>query len=217
MKRLLILLPLVMFFTATILGQNLNDNDSLVPDLLSRESGKTKNEALQKELEAIGVRDQCLRMLLPSVTEKFGKDSPELKYFWSLIWQQDSLNEQAIELILMKNGWPGISEVDTTANQALWLVIQHAPLAKQEKYLPLLAASVDAGDSQAWHLAFLEDRVLMRKGLKQKYGSQAAYDKKEARFYIYPIEDAQNVNQRRAKIGLESIEEYAKSNNYYYK
>ena len=49
----------------------------------------------------------------------------------------------------------------------------------------------------------------MRQGKKQIYGSQVVYDKQGAPMF-YPIEDEKNVNTRRAKMGLQPIEEYAK-------
>ena len=93
-------------------------------------------------------------------------------------------------------------------------MIQHAELEIQEKYLPLLKKSVEIEESEVWHLAFLDDRILMRKNKNQTYGSQAFWDKSINKMKIYPIDDLKNVNQRRELIGLEPIEEYAKMNGY---
>jgi hypothetical protein len=116
--------------------------------------------------------------------------------------------------ILDKYGWLGKSRVGDNANQALWLVIQHAELSMQETYLPLLKKSVEMGESEGWHQAFLEDRILMRNKKNQLYGSQATWDKTIGKMKIYPIDDVRNVNKRREQIGLEPIEEYAKMNGY---
>ena len=78
----------------------------------------------------------------------------------------------------------------------------------------MLTESVAKGESEGWHLAFLEDRILMRNKKKQLYGTQAVWDKTLRKNKIYPIEDLKNVNQRRKKLGLESIEKYAESNGY---
>lgn len=170
--------------------------------------------ALRKILEVIAVEDQTLRLLLPDVNERFGHDSGEGKYIWSLIHRQDSICLMKIEKILNAYGWIGKSRVGAEANQAIWLVMQHADLERQLKYLPLLKKSVEIGESEGWHLAFLEDRILMRQHKNQIYGSQAIWDNIIGKMKIYPIDDRKNVNERRAKIGLEPIEVYVKQNGY---
>ncbi len=120
----------------------------------------------------------------------------------------DSCNLVLIEKLIAKYGWPGKSFVGFSGNYTVFLVIQHAGLATQEKYLPLLEASVDAGESRPADLAYLQDRILMRQGKKQLYGSQIVYNNTGDQV-LYPIEDEKNVNVRRAKVGLPPLEEYA--------
>lgn len=177
-------------------------------------SNQPIDSILRKELEQIAVEDQTLRLILPDAGRKFGDGSSEEKYIWSLIHRQDSICLNKTLKIIDKYGWLGKSRVGNTANQALWLVIQHAELAKQEKYLPMLKESVEMGESEGWNQAFLEDRILMRKKKNQIYGTQAAWDKTTGKMKIYPIDDVENVNRRREQIGLEPIEEYAKMNGY---
>lgn len=169
---------------------------------------------LKKELELIGTEDQTLRLLLPEAIAKFGRESNEYNYIWSLIHYQDSISLKKLTNILDEHGWVGKNRVGASANQAIWLTIQHSELNIQEKYLPLLKESVAKGESEGWHLAFLEDRILMRNKKKQLYGTQAVWDKNLRKNKIYPIEDLENVNQRRKKLGLEPIEKYAESNGY---
>jgi hypothetical protein len=169
---------------------------------------------LKEKLEEIHLQDQTLRMLLPEVKEKFDRDSKEYQYYWSLINSQDSINETAVIEIIEEYGWLGKNTVGEKANQTLWLVIQHSKIDVQKKYIKLLKNSVEKKESEGWHLAFLKDRILMREGKKQTYGTQAKYDEEKKEFYIYPISDPDNVNKRREKIGLEPIEDYAKKNGY---
>jgi hypothetical protein len=58
-------------------------------------------------------------------------------------------------------------------------------------------------------LALLQDRILMRQGKKQLFGSQVVFNKDTGAPEFYPIEDEKNVNARRTKIGMEPLEEYA--------
>lgn len=169
---------------------------------------------LKNKLESIRVKDQALRLILPEIEKKFGKESEELKYIWLLIHHQDSINEIEVGKIIDRYGWLGANKVGDLANQSLWLVIQHAPIEIQKKYLPYLRESVEKGESEGWYLAFLEDRILMRNGEKQIYGSQSTFNKETGKFHIYPIRDPENVNEKRNEIGLEPIEEYAEKNGY---
>ena len=169
---------------------------------------------IRKELELIATEDQTLRLLLPEVREKFGRDSGEHKYIWSLINRQDSICVNKLIKIVDTHGWVAKSRIGTQANQAIWLVMQHAELKVQEKYLPLLKESVEKGESEGWQLAFLEDRILMRNKKEQIYGTQTIWDNDLKKNKIYTIADVKNVNQRRKQLGLEPIEEYTKSNGY---
>jgi len=116
--------------------------------------------------------------------------------------------------IIDNYGWLGKSRVGDKANQAIWLIVQHAELNLQERYLPLLVESVQQGESEGWHLAYLQDRILMYKEQDQLYGTQSLWDDSLQKFKIYPIADIENVNQRRLELGLDSIEVYAATHGY---
>lgn len=170
---------------------------------------KDFDKPLQKKLEKIRVKDQILRQLYKEAEEKFGKDSEYMNTFWEMMREQDSINEHQVLEIIDTRGWVGKSLVGSKANSTLWLVIQHAPLKTQEKYLSLLKESVKKGESRGQNLALLEDRILMRNNKPQIYGSQIKKDK-AGKGYFYEIKDPEYVNQRREEIGLGLIEDYAK-------
>jgi hypothetical protein len=149
--------------------------------------------AIKKELKAIYERDQKTRT---------GADSAA---FMPYI---DSCNQVRVKSIIAKYGWMGTSLIGNY-NQALFIVIQHADSATQEKYFPLLQQSVEEGESRPSDMAMMQDRILMRRGEKQIYGSQVVYSKTGEQIF-YPIDDEKNVNIRRAKVGLQPMEEYGK-------
>ncbi|MGR3810288.1 DUF6624 domain-containing protein [Jiulongibacter sp. NS-SX5] len=171
---------------------------------------KDFDKPLQEQLGRIYVRDQTLRQLLTDAEEKFGRDSEEMAYFWGLISEQDQLNEKEVFEILEDKGWVGKSAVGGHANMALWLVIQHAPIEIQEKYLPLLEKSVLEGESSGGHLALLVDRINMRNGKPQIYGSQITRNSETGQQEVFQIWEPQYVNQRRKEVGLGPIEDYLK-------
>jgi hypothetical protein len=169
---------------------------------------KDFNQELKAQLETIYVRDQTLRQLYSEAIDKFGRESVEMDYYWEVVNAEDRKNEAEVEAIIQAHGWVGRSLVGGKANAALWLVIQHAPLELQEKYLPLLKASVLQGESQANHLALMEDRVQMGKGLPQTYGSQFTWDEELGKEVLYKVKDPEYVNQRRREVALPPIESY---------
>lgn len=165
---------------------------------------------LKAKLEQIYVRDQTLRQLYQNAEEKFGKDSEELKFFWETMARQDSVNLAETLEILEEKGWVGTSVVGGKANMALWLVIQHAPIEVQERFLPALKNSVLHGESSGRHLALLVDRIQLKKNLPQVYGSQLIPDQKTGREIVYEVIEPEFVNHRRRIIGLGPIEDYLK-------
>ncbi|MDX9855156.1 MAG: hypothetical protein RBS81_15345 [Tenuifilaceae bacterium] len=171
---------------------------------------KNFDKPLKEKLEKIYVKDQTLRLLYNEALEKFGRGSEELDFFWETIAKQDSINEKEVIEIIETRGWVGISLVGKKGNTALWLIIQHAPVEIEEKYLPLLRESVLKGESMGHHLAMLEDRINMYKGLPQVYGSQITTDTETGKYVLYKLIDPEYVNQRRKEIGLGPIEEYVK-------
>lgn len=151
--------------------------------------------AIKKELAAIYDRDQKTRAR--------GDSSQFADYI-------DSCNQVQVERLITTYGWPGKNFVGIEGNRTVFLVIQHADLTKQVKYFPLIRKSVEDGESFRADLALLQDRILMRQGKKQIYGSQVVFDKKTGAQVFYPIEDERNVNIRRKKAGLQPMEEYAR-------
>ena len=57
-------------------------------------------------------------------------------------------------------------------------------------------------------LALLEDRVALRQGNRQIYGSQIGRDKETGAYFVSPLIDPENVDKRRAKVGLGTLADY---------
>lgn len=165
---------------------------------------------LAKTLEEVLKRDQSLRSEIHSIETRFGPNSAEMTSHRKLIQMQDSVNQGIVTGVLEKYGWLGKKEVGWMGSQAIFLVVQHAPLPVQEKYLPMMREAVKAGNAKRSDLALLEDRVLTRTGKKQLYGSQVTRDTATNETHFFPIEDVDNVDIRRAAAGLGPLAEYAK-------
>lgn len=147
-------------------------------------------------------------MELTEIEKKYGSESQEMKSQWRIINNKDSLNLIQIKSLLDKYGWLGADIIGEQGSSTLFLVIQHADIVTQEKYLPIMRGAVKAGKAKGSSLALLEDRVALRKGKKQIYGSQISKDYDTKLYYVLPLEDPDNVDKRRAAVGLQSLAEY---------
>lgn len=98
--------------------------------------------------------------------------------------------------------------IGNQGNLTLFLVIQHADLETQEEYLPMMREAVKNGNASSRNLALLEDRVALGKGEKQIYGSQVNRDQETGEYYVLPLIDPDNVDKRRADVGLGPIQDY---------
>ena len=159
-------------------------------------------------LDTIYQEDQYLRMQINDVEEKYGRDSDEMKIYWKTIAENDSINLIKIQKILDERGWLGTDIIGNQGNTTLFLVIQHSDLTVQEKYLPMMREAAARENARPSSLALLEDRVALGHGKKQIYGSQIGRNQKTGEFYVLPLEDPENVDKRRADVGLGTLQEY---------
>lgn len=189
-------------------------SDKRWAELLSLiKSNKEKAEAnldkpLVAQLDSIYNEDQQYRQQIDEVGKKFGWESDEMKKHLRTIVEKDSVNLIKIKTILDTRGWLGADIVGEQGNSTLFLVIQHSDIATQEKYLPMMRNAVKENRARASSLALLEDRVALRQGKMQIYGSQIGRDPQTQLYYVSPLEDPDNVDKRRAEVGLRPLAEY---------
>jgi len=161
------------------------------------------NDSLAKVLLTIRDKDQKYRHMLDAVRRPYGEEpSDSFKSILKTMAYTDSMNLILVSSIIDQYGWLSQNEVGSKGNSALWLVIQHADLETQEKYLPIMRKAVENGKAKISELAYLEDRILMRHGKKQLYGTQYQLNKKTNQMELWEIEDPVNLNKRRESLGL---------------
>ncbi|KKU10999.1 MAG: hypothetical protein UX66_C0006G0005 [Parcubacteria group bacterium GW2011_GWF2_46_8] len=126
----------------------------------------------------------------------------------------DRRNTESMKRIVSEIGWPTVSKVGKQASSA-WLLVQHSDHDPefQEQCLALMKKESENNVSTA-DIAYLEDRVRVNRKQGQVYGTQF-HEIRDAsgnaiRFEPRSIEDAEHLNQRRAKMGLEPHEEYTR-------
>jgi hypothetical protein len=124
---------------------------------------------------------------------------------------EDADNQNLIWLkeVVTKHGWPSKSLVGGQGAKDAWLLVQQADTDRdfQQKCLDQMKTlskdEVDPRDT-----AYLTDRVLVGTGKRQLYGTQVII--KDGKFVPNPIEDLDQVDERRKAIGMEPLQEYLK-------
>jgi hypothetical protein len=171
---------------------------------------KNYDKPLQKELIEIYEDDQGIRREFLAAVEKEGWKSPAADSLGKVMSARDSVNLVRIKAILDEKGWLGPGKVGGQASMTLFLVVQHADLVTQQKYLPMMREAAARGDAEKRNLALLEDRVALGEGRKQLYGSQIGVDDSTGKNYVLPLEDPDNVDARRARMDLGPMADYVK-------
>lgn len=183
---------------------------------------KKFNSVLKRQLDSVMVLDQKYRELLTQLVDPAKHDAVAKSlsidpknvtgYYWALQNKVDSSNVVFVEKVFDKYGYPGKTLVDTPANESAWYVIQHSK--KIGKYLPMMKKAAEKGELPFHLYAMMLDRDLMYNGKEQIYGSQSKAEKmKDGKFawFVWPIQDATHVNERRKKAGFDStVEDNAK-------
>ena len=157
-----------------------------------------KDKQLCAKLLAIRDRDQFVRRKWLANRED--------KAIAAEVESVDQENLVAIEKIIAEHGYPGKSLVGEKASGAAWTVIQHNDLATQKKYLDVMNRAVAAGDLNGALVATTVDRILVAEGKPQTYGTQ--FREVNGEMVPFPIEDEAHVDERRAKVGLQTLAEY---------
>lgn len=191
-------------------------NDKKFKRIISELKKKTElaeakyDKPLQKELLEIYKEDQSIRNQYTEAQKKYGYEGKEIDSLGSAMLLKDSLNLIKVIKILDEKGWVGKDKVGQQANQTLFLVIQHSDIKTQQKYLPMMRDAAKKGNAKPSHLALLEDRIALREDRKQIYGSQVGTNPITKKIYVLPLEDPDNVDVRRAEVGLEPLAEYVR-------
>lgn len=118
-------------------------------------------------------------------------------------------NSDWLKAVLARIGWFDISRYGAEASQAAWLIVQHSDhdRAWQEQVLADLAPRVARGDMQRNYYAYLVDRVAVGMGRPQTYGTQGRCQGR-GNLQLFEVIDRDNLDRRRAEMGLESIADY---------
>lgn len=117
-------------------------------------------------------------------------------------------NLKLVSDILDKYGWLGADKVGQYASNAFFLTIQHNDLKTQLKYLPLMKKAVKEGKTNSGDVAMLEDRMAIKQGFKQRYGTQVPPSPITKKPMVWPIQNPEKVDELRKEIEFPPMSEY---------
>ncbi|MFF2083318.1 DUF6624 domain-containing protein [Nocardia sp. NPDC058176] len=156
------------------------------------------DESLRDELLAMAREDESVRDRLAADGSLFDGYHPEME-------RVHIGNAVRLEQILDTHGWPGRELVGEDGTESAWLVVQHAIShpGLMRRGLEMLRTVPDQDPAR---VAMLEDRIRCFEGRSQQYGTQFDWDD-NGDLSPLPIETPDEVDQRRAELGLPSMAE----------
>ncbi len=165
-------------------------------------------DSLRIVLDNVYERDQRIRELMHDPTYI---DSIGMSQHISRMIAIDKENLNIVIPILEKYGWLPQSKIGEKASSAIFYVIQHSRIEFMDKYFWQLDSLAKIGEASRRDAAMMEDRLLMGKGLKQKYGSRATTNlRSEKSLVIWPVRKPEKVDSLRRSVGFElSVSENA--------
>lgn len=178
-------------------------NSSVRTDL--SELKRADSLKVAKQLMGVYEDDQKYRRLSMEAIEKYGVSSPQIQALSKKIHVADSANLAIVKSVIDKYGWLSASEIGDQPSATLFLVAQHAPLKERLHFLRYIQLAAKNGAIKKEYMAFFEDRVALDQGKKQIYGTQMGYDTVLKKYYLFPLENPKQVDERRAEFGLSPI------------
>ncbi|MFT5286401.1 MAG: hypothetical protein ACI8TQ_002569 [Planctomycetota bacterium] len=174
--------PEVLLVTPYPLPEHIELNDSMV-------------SFLQGDLRQRRIEDQRVRLNIGP-----GTDMSEMQTV-------DADNTEFLRNIIAEAGWIDVERFGVEASDAAFLIVQHTgDIRLMRTALPLIEADVLAKRLDGQNYALLFDRLQLRLGYLQRYGSQLTTIDDAS--LLMPCEDIERVDQFRAEMGMTLLGKY---------
>lgn len=108
-------------------------------------------------------------------------------------------------------GYPGIKENGKETSSNFWIIVQHGDndINFQKKVLKAMKKELKSNNVLRQNYAYLYDRVKKNENKPQLYGTQMVWNSKGVHS-PYKLKSPEKINQLRAEMELEPIEDYLK-------
>ena len=172
---------------------------------------KPEYKSLAKKLKGIFNDDQNIRNKY--IKKNYPIGSKKRDNLVNEMQRIDSINVVKIEAIINKHGWLGADSVGYIGNKAFFYVIQHANIDTQISYFPIILDALAKGYVQPYQMAYLIDRISLRKKRLLIFGSEVRQHIDTKNYYVAPTHAIDNLDARRALVGLKPMNIYLKKYN----
>lgn len=165
---------------------------------------------IQTTLEEIYATDQAFRQKIGRMRNTEDPDEALIAELWRQQSEVDAYNQQLIVDLVDQHGWPEYERFDSfMPARTILLVIQHADIELQLQYFNVIEKAYQTGNLEPSFFALFYDRVRVRQGEEQLYGTQLFTDPETGEPAFRPIQQPEELDARRAQMGLSPIAEYA--------
>lgn len=166
-------------------------------------------------VELIKMKTAYLRQrdLIERIREEHGDESDK---YWDAIKEAGRIaeaNGEKLDSLISLHGWPRQNLVGQAQARAAAFVLVYSNVKFQKEYVSEIEKSVEYNEIPGWYLATIIDKILIADGEKQLYGTQYLYNDSTKGFELAPIENEVEVDKRRMKLGMDSMEAYLKGQN----
>ena len=165
--------------------------------------GPVKNEELKRELLQMRDEDQAVRA--PFIEQGRQPNEAEVR----AMRERDEADTKRMSEILDKYGFPGVKLVGIGATRAFIVMLLHSPsLALQKRALPHVERAARRKEIPPDDFAMLTDDVLAAEHKPQLYGTNFKFV--GGKVALDATKDVARLDERRRKLGMAPIAEYAK-------
>ena len=171
-------------------------------------TAEINKEQLVAMLDTIWRTEQEPIRLRDSLGKVHGYESEEFQKQNDIYHRNHDINEKKLLYLLDTQGWPDKSIVGEQGHLTICNVLQHSDIEVRKNYLPMMKMAVKEKGLAPRLLARSEDRLATDRGKLQIYGGQIKYYPETKSFNVWPIVDPENVDKRRADIGLVPMAEF---------
>lgn len=176
------------------------------------------NSELSQFIDSLKQEDQKYRNEATRLRNENPSDTLAVRQAYANMRKVDGLVQQEVKKIYAQYGYPGIDLVGKVSSHNFWLMVQHCDTDPefQKTVLASMKIEVDKENASGRDYAYLIDRVKVNTQEKQIYGTQMILNADSTSFMPQPLIDPEQVNERRASVGLGKIEDYIETMNTRY-
>ena len=176
-------------------------------------NGTIRNKTFARELFRMIIKDQGFMYSGNIERKKYMQNggyfsTPAIYPILAMEEKNHKENTEKLLELLDKYGWPTASQVTEYAAAGAALIINHTNYEIRTKYFPMLEQAFKEGEAQPLRYAKMKDRLLIEEDKKQLYGTQWRFE--NSKRVPQPILEPENVDKRRAEIGLGPLSVYLK-------